>query len=84
MGGGKIVPHRLKTKRNKTKFQASPIFSLKKSHMAPLFLLIIVFSKIQYINGDRDGFMCRSWAKMLKFISLSLRLSGIKFCLVRD
>jgi len=28
--------------------------------------------------------MCRSWAKMTKFIPLSLRLSGIEFSLVSD
>jgi hypothetical protein len=30
------------------------------------------------------GFMCQSWAKMSKCISLSLRLSGIEFSLVTD
>jgi hypothetical protein len=28
--------------------------------------------------------MCQSWVKMLKFIPLSLRLSGIEFSLVSD
>ncbi len=42
------------------------------------------FSEIRSINGARDGFMCQSWAKMSKFIPLSLRLSGIEFSLVSD
>ncbi len=40
------------------------------------------FSKIGTINSGRDGFMWKSWAKMSKFIPLSLRLSGIEFSLV--
>jgi hypothetical protein len=40
------------------------------------------FSEIRSINCARDGFMCQSWAKMSKFIPLSLRLSGIEFSLV--
>ncbi len=40
------------------------------------------FSKIRSINSGTDGFMCKSWAKMSKFIPLSLRLSGIEFSLV--
>ncbi len=40
------------------------------------------FSKIRSINSDRDGFKYQSWAKMSKFIPLSLRLSGIEFSLV--
>ena len=42
------------------------------------------FSEIRPINRARDGFMCQSWAKMSKFILLSLRLSGIEFSLVWD
>ncbi len=42
------------------------------------------FSKIWSINCVMDGFQCLSWAKMSKFIPLSLRLSGIKFSLVSD
>ena len=42
------------------------------------------FSKIRTINSGRDGFMWKSWAKMSKFIPLSLRLSGIEFSLVSD
>ncbi len=42
------------------------------------------FFEIRSINGAMDGFMCRSWAKMSKFILLSLRLSGIEFSLVWD
>ncbi len=40
------------------------------------------FSEIRSINGARDGFMCQAWAKMSKFILLSLKLSGIEFSLV--
>ncbi len=42
------------------------------------------FSEIRSINCARDGFMCQSWAKMSKFIPLSLWLSGIEFSLVWD
>ncbi len=42
------------------------------------------FSKIRTINSGRDSFMWKSWAKMSKFIPLSLRLSGIDFSLVSD
>ena len=42
------------------------------------------FFEIWSINGARYGFMCQSWAKMSKFIQLSLRLSGIEFSLVSD
>ena len=42
------------------------------------------FSKIRTIDSGRDGFMWKSWAKMSKFIPLSLRLSGIEFSLVSD
>jgi hypothetical protein len=42
------------------------------------------FSKIWSINCVMDGFQCQSWAKMSKFIPLSLRLSGIEFSLVSD
>ncbi len=42
------------------------------------------FSEIRSINCARNGLMCQSWAKMSKFIPLSLRLSGIEFSLVWD
>ncbi len=42
------------------------------------------FFEIRSINGGRDGFMCQFWAKMSKFIPLSLRLSRIEFSLVWD
>jgi hypothetical protein len=42
------------------------------------------FSEIWSINCARDGFMRWPWAKMSKFILLSLRLSGIEFNLVSD
>ncbi len=50
----------------------------------PLIFAKNSFSKILSINCDRDGFMCWSWAKMSKFIMLSLRLRGIEFSLVCD
>ncbi len=42
------------------------------------------FSQIRSNNCTRDGFKSQSWAKMSKFIPLSLRLSGIEFSLVSD
>ncbi len=42
------------------------------------------FFEIRSINGARDGFMCQSWAKMSKFILLSLKLSQTWFRLVSD
>ena len=80
MGGGRIIPHSLKTMGNKNCFKPRPIFFL--NHNDPFIFPKIVFSKIRSINSSRDGFMCKSWAKMLKFIPLSLRLSGIEFSLV--
>jgi hypothetical protein len=50
----------------------------------PLIFANNRFSKIRSINSGRDGFMCQSWAKMSKFIPLSLRLSRIEFSLVSD
>ncbi len=47
------------------------------------YLLIIDFPKFDPLTAaGRDGFMWKSWAKMAKFIPLSLRLSGIEFSLV--
>jgi hypothetical protein len=48
----------------------------------PFIYAYTSFSEIRSINGARDGFMCQAWAKMSKFILLSLRLSGIEFSLV--
>jgi hypothetical protein len=47
MGGATIVPHSLKTKRNKKKFQDRPkiFFIFSKSYMTLLYLLIIDFPK---------------------------------------
>ncbi len=52
--------------------------------MNPLYEPILVFPKFDPLTAPcaRDGFMCQSWAKMSKFIPLSLRLSGIEFSLV--
>ena len=47
------------------------------------YLLIIDFPKFDQLTAA-DGFMWKSWAKMSKFIPLSLRLSGIEFSLVSD
>ncbi len=53
-------------------------------NMIPLHFLKIVFYKILAINCDRDGCMCRSWAKCQKCILLSLRISEIEFSFVSD
>ncbi len=53
-------------------------------HIWPLLFAKNSFSKIRSINCIRDGFQCQSWAKMSKFIPLSLRLSGIELSLVSD
>ena len=83
MGGATIIPCSLKTMRNEKKFQDSPkFFYIFKIIYDPQIFAYNRFSKIRSINSDRDGFMCKSWAKMSKFIPLSLRLSGIDFSLV--
>jgi hypothetical protein len=82
MGGATIILRSLKTTRNEKNFQDRPNFFLFfKSYMTPKYLLIIDFPKFDPLSG-RDGFMWKSWAKMSKFIPLSLRLSGIQFSLV--
>ncbi len=52
------------------------------------YLLIIDFPKFEPVTAAEimlyDSFMGKSWAKMSKFIPLSLRLSGIEFSLVSD
>ncbi len=51
--------------------------------MALKYLLIIDFPKFDPLTvAGMYGFMCKSWAKMSKFIPLILRLSGIEFSLV--
>jgi hypothetical protein len=83
MGGGTIVPRSLKTKRNEKIVQARRnFFSFLKIINDPFLFTKNSFSKIQSINCDRDDCMSRSWAKMSKFIPLSLRPSGIEFDLV--
>ncbi len=59
-------------------FKVGQKFVSKNHIYDPLIFVKNSFSKIWSINYDRDGFMCRSWSKMSKFIPLSLRLSGIK------
>ena len=77
-----IIPHSLKTKRNKKIFKLDQIFFLFKIIYDPLIFANNRFSKIRSTNSGRDGFVCQSWAKISKFIPLSLRLSGIEFSLV--
>jgi hypothetical protein len=62
MGGDTIVLRSLKIKQNEKKFQDRPTF----------FYLCIIYDppKIRSIDSDRDGFMCKSWAKMSNFIPL--------------
>jgi hypothetical protein len=64
----------------------------RKEKNFPFFLFLIIydpqifanirFSKIRSINSGRDDIMCKSWAKMSKFIPLGLRLCRIEFSLV--
>jgi hypothetical protein len=88
MRGATIIPRSLKTTGNKNFFQDRPNFFLFfKSYRTvddPLIFANKRFSKIRSINSSMDGFMCQSWAKMSKFIPLSLRLSRIEFSLVSD
>ncbi len=81
--GATIIPISLKIMGNKNIFEARLNFFLFYV-INPLIFAKNRFSKIPYFNSDRDGFMCPYWAKMSKFIPLSLRLSGIEFCLVSD
>ncbi len=75
MGGATIIPRSLKTTRNEKFFQDMPkTFLFFQSYMN-LEYAKNRFSKIRSINSGRDGFMCKPWAKMSKFIPLSLRLS---------
>jgi hypothetical protein len=69
--------------RNEKNFQDRPIFFFKIIYDPSIFANNR-FSKIRTIDSARDGFMWKSWAKMLKFNPLSLRLSGIEFSLVTD
>jgi hypothetical protein len=70
-----IVPESLKTKKTAKNFQnRTKKFLFLKSYK-PLFIFANNrFSKFDP-NSDRDGFMCQSWAKIIKFIPLSLRLA---------
>ncbi len=85
IGGGMIYPRSLKTMRNEKNFWAwsTKIFFVFFIYESFLWANTS-FSKIRSINCVRDGFMCWSWAKLSKFILLSLRLSGIEFSLVSD
>ncbi len=65
--------------RNEKNFLDRPNFFLFfKSYVTPKYLLIIDFPKFNPLTAA-DGIMWKSWAKMSKFIPLSLRLSGIEF-----
>ena len=82
MGGATIIPRSPKTTRNEKIFKIGHIFFIFLFIYDPLIFANNEFFKNQSFNSDRDGFMCQSWAKMSKFIPLSLRLSGIEFSLV--
>jgi hypothetical protein len=82
-GGATIVPRSLQTKGNKKISRQAKFFLFFKSLMNFIFAKDS-FSKIQSMNSDRDGFMGQYWAKMSKFIKLSLRLSGTEISLVSD
>ncbi len=84
MLGATIIPRSLKTTRNEKNFQERPNFFFFQIIYDPLIFADNRFSKIRSINSNRNGFMCQSWAKMSKFIPLSLRLSEIEFSLVSD
>ncbi len=78
MGGATIIPSSLKTTRNEKNFQdrQKKILFLK-SYMTLKYLLIIDFPEFDPLTATE-----MAWAKMSKFIPLSLRLSGIEFSLV--
>jgi hypothetical protein len=82
MGGATIIPRSPRTTRNEKKFQDRPKIFFFKIIYDPEIFANNRLSKIPSINSGRDGFMCKSWAKMSKFIPLSLRLSGIEYSLV--
>jgi hypothetical protein len=85
MGGATIIPRSLKTTGNKNCYQERPNFLfIFKIIYDPLIFANNRSTKIRSINSGRDGFMFQSWAKMSKFISLSLRLSGIEFSVLLD
>jgi hypothetical protein len=69
MGGARIIS------RNEKNFQHRPKFFLFfKSYMTLEYLLIIDFPKFDPLTATGMA-LCQSWAKMSKFIPLSLRLS---------
>jgi hypothetical protein len=82
MGGAAIIPRSPRTKQNQKNVQDRPTNFLQKIIFDHLIFANNRFSKMQSIESGRDGFMCQSWAKMSKFIPLSLRLSVIEFSLV--
>ncbi len=75
MGGATIIPRSLKTTRNEKKFQDRPkIFLFLKSYMTLKYLLRIDFPKFDPLTAAEMALCGKSWAKMSKFIPLSLRL----------
>jgi hypothetical protein len=82
MGGATIIPRSSpRTTRNEKNFQDRPKIFFFKSYMTLKYLVIIDFPKFEPLTAAE---MWKSWAKMSKFIPLSLRLSGIEFSLVSD
>jgi hypothetical protein len=84
MGGLRLFRIVLRLWGIKIVFKIGQNFYIFEIIYDPLIFAHNRFSKIRSINSSRDGFMCQSWAKMSKFIPLSLRLSGIEFCLISD
>jgi hypothetical protein len=82
MGGATIIPRGSKTTRNGKIFKIGQKIFIFKILYDPQIFVNNRFSKIRSINSGRDVFMWKSWAKISKFIPLSLRLGGIEFSLV--
>ncbi len=78
MGGGKIIPHSLKTKGDRTIFQARPKKFFFKSHMTTLYLLKSVFPKFDPLTVTGMALRVDLWPKCQNCL-LSLRLSEIEF-----
>ncbi len=72
----------LRLRGMKKNVKVGQIFLFFKSYMTLKYLLIIDFPKFDPLTAAEMALMWKSWAKMSKFIPLSLRLSGIEFSLV--
>ncbi len=68
----------------KKKFELGQIFFIYFFICEPFIWANTSFSEIWSNNCARDGFKSQCWAKMSKFIPLSLRLNGTEFSLVSD